>query len=105
MAPVTICSDFGTQENKLCHRFYCFPIYLHEVMGLDAMIQFFDLSFKPAFSLSSFTFIERLFSSSLLSAIRIVSSAHLRLLIFLQAILILDFDSIHPDIWQDVLCI
>ena len=46
------------------------------------------LSFKPAFSLSSFTFIKRLFSSSLLSAIRVVSSAYLRLLIFLPAILI-----------------
>ena len=46
------------------------------------------LSFKPAFSLSSFTFIKRLFSSSLLSAIRVVSSAYLRLLIFLSVILI-----------------
>ena len=45
------------------------------------------LSFKPTFSLSSFTFIKRLFSSSL-SAIRVVSSAYLRLLIFLLAILI-----------------
>jgi len=46
------------------------------------------LNFKPAFSLSSFTFIKRLYSSSLLSAIRVVSSAYLRLLIFLWAILI-----------------
>ena len=38
--------------------------------------------------LSSFTFIKRLFSSSSLSAIRVVSSACLRLLIFLPAILI-----------------
>ena len=30
------------------------------------------LSFKPAFSLSSFTFIKRLYSSSSLSAIRVV---------------------------------
>ena len=34
------------------------------------------LSFKPTFSLSSFTFIKRLFSSSSLSAIRVVSSAY-----------------------------
>ena len=40
------------------------------------------------FSLSSFTFINRLFSSSSLSAIRVVSSAYLKLLIFLLAILI-----------------
>src|SRR5574341_1343529 len=46
------------------------------------------LSFKPTFSLSSFTFIKRLFSSSSLSAIRVVSSAYLRLLIILPAILI-----------------
>ena len=46
------------------------------------------LSFKPTFSLSTFTLIKRLFSSSSLSAIRMVSSAYLRLLIFLLAILI-----------------
>ena len=28
MAAVTICSDFGAQENKVSHRFHCFPIYL-----------------------------------------------------------------------------
>ena len=43
--------------------------------------------FKPTFSLSSFIFIKRLFSSSL-SAIRVVLSAYLRLLTFLPAILI-----------------
>ena len=47
------------------------------------------LSFKPTFSVSSFTFIKRLFSSSSFSVIRVVSSAYLRLLIFLPAILIL----------------
>ena len=46
------------------------------------------LSFKPTFSLFTFTFIKRLFSSSSLSAIKVVSSACLRLLIFLPAILI-----------------
>ena len=52
------------------------PSICHEVMGLDAVILvFWMLSFKPAFSLSSFTYIKRLFSSSLLSAIRVVSSA------------------------------
>ena len=34
--------------------------------------------FKPTFSLSSFTFIKRLFSSSSLSTISVVSSAYLR---------------------------
>ena len=61
----------------------------HEEMGPDAMILvFWMLSFKPAFSLSSFTFLKRLFSSSSLSAIRVVSSAYLRLLIFLLSVLI-----------------
>ena len=50
------------------------PSICREVMGLDAMMFiFWMLSFKPAFSLS-FTFIKRLFSS-LLSSIRVVSSA------------------------------
>ena len=58
-------------------------------MGPDAMIfVFWMLSFKPTFSLSSFIFIKRLFSSSSLSAIRVVSSVYLRLLIFLLEILI-----------------
>ena len=63
------------------------PPVCHEVMGPDAIIfVFWMLSFKPIFSLSSFTFIKRLFSS--LEAIRVVLSAYLRLLIFLLAILI-----------------
>ena len=63
------------------------PYICHEVMGLDTKILiFWMLNFKPAFWLSSFTFIKRLFSSSSLSAIEVVSSAYLRLLIFLLAV-------------------
>ena len=59
-----------------------------EVMGPDAMILvFWMLSYRTTFSLSSFTFIKRLFSFSLLSAIRGVPSVFLRLLIFFLAIL------------------
>ena len=66
-----------------------YPSIFHEVTGPDAMILgFWMLGFKPTFSLSSFTFIKRLFSYSPLSAISLVSSAYLRLLIFLPAILI-----------------
>ena len=73
------------------------PSISHEVMGPDAMILvFWMLSFKPTFSLSSFIFIKRLFSSSSLSAIRVVSSAYLRLLIFLPAILIPTYASSSP---------
>ena len=61
------------------------PSICHEVMGPDApILVFWMLSIKPTFPLSSFTFIKRLFSSSL-SAIKVV---YLRLLIFLLAILI-----------------
>ena len=59
--------------------FIIFPPICHEVMGPDAMILVFCmLSFKPAFSLSSFTYIKKLFIFSSLSAIRVVSSAYLR---------------------------
>ena len=51
------------------------------------------LSFKPAFSLSSFTLIKRLLSSSSLS---VISVAYLRLLIFCLAILIPACDSSSP---------
>jgi len=58
-------------------------------MWPDAIILvFWMLNFKPAFLLSSFTRINRLFSSSSLSALRVASSVYLRLLIFLPAILI-----------------
>ena len=55
-------------------------------------LSFWKLSFKPAFSLSSFIF-KKLFCSFSLFSIRVVSSAYLRLLIFLLAILILAFAS------------
>ena len=63
------------------------PSICHEVMVLDGKILvvvfffFLMLRFKPAFSLTTFTFIKSLFSFSSLSAIRVVSSAYLRVLI------------------------
>ena len=85
MAAVTVCSDFEAQENKVCHCFHCFPHSIcHKMMGLDAMILvFWMLSFKSAFSLSSFTLIKCLLSFSSLSSIRMVSHPYLRLLLFL----------------------
>ena len=80
---------FWSPTNKLCHCFQFFPFYLPWRAGPYAMILFFwMLSFKPAFSLSFFTF-----SSFSVSAIRLVSSTYLRLLIFLQATLISACDS------------
>ena len=73
------------------------PAICHEVMGLHAVILvFWMLSFKSTFSLSSFTFTKGLFSSSSFSAIRVVSSAYLMLLVFLPAILIPDCASSSP---------
>ena len=69
----------------------------HKMMGLDAMILlFWMLSFKPTFSLSSCAFIKRLFSSSSLSAIMVVLSTYLMLLMLLPAILIPAYASSSP---------
>ena len=66
------------------------PFIFYEVMEPDVRILvFWILSFKPTFSLSSFTFIKRIISSSL-STITVVTSAYL---IFLLAILITAFAS------------
>ena len=57
------------------------PSICHEMMGLSAMtLLFWMLNFKPGFPLSSFTLMKRLFSSSLFSAFRMVSSTYLWLL-------------------------
>ena len=53
------------EPRKICHCFYFFPIYLPWNDGTGCHdISFSMLSFKPAFSFSSFTLIMRLFSSS-----------------------------------------
>ena len=77
------------------------PSIWHKVMGLDAMILvFWMLSFKPAFSLYSFTFIKRLFISSSLSAILIsacVSSSPVFLMIYSAYKLNKQGDNIQPS--------
>ena len=88
MAVVTICSDFGAQENKVCH-FHCYPMYLPWSDGTGCHdLHFWNVEFKVSFFMLLFHLIKRLFSSSSLSAIRVVSSAYMRLLIFLPAIMI-----------------
>ena len=98
MSEAIICSDlWKPPPNKVCHCFHCFLIYLPWSGGIGCIILvFWMLSFTPTFYLSSFTFIKRLFSSSSLYAIRVVSSAYLRLLIFLPEILILACASSSP---------
>ena len=44
MAAVTICTDFAAQENKVCHCYHCFPIYLPWSDGTG----YHDLSFLNA---------------------------------------------------------
>jgi len=89
MDAVIICSDFGAPQNKVSHGFHYFPIHLPWSDGAKCNdLHFLNMKFKPDVSLSSFTFIKRLFSSSSISDMRVVSSAYLRLLIFLPAILI-----------------
>ena len=86
MAAVTIWYNLGAQENKVCHYFHCFPICL----PWDWMLwsQFFECWVLSQLLQSSLTFIKRLFSSSSLSAVRVMSSTYLMLLIFLPAIFI-----------------
>ena len=56
MAAITICSDFGAPQKQSLTVSMVSPSICHEVMGPDAMILvFWMLSFKPTFSLSSFT--------------------------------------------------
>ena len=96
MAAITVHSDFEAQENKAYHCFHFFPTYLPWSDGTGC----YDFSFlnvdilSPAFY--SFIFMKRLFSSFSLSAIMVVSSAHLMLLIFLPAILIPACTSFSP---------
>ena len=61
------------------------PSICHEVMRPDAKIFIFlNVEFQASFFILLFTHIKRLFSSSSLSAIRVVSPVFLRLLIFSQ---------------------
>ena len=73
------------------------PFICHEVMGLDAMILVFLIfSFRLVLSLSSFTLIKRFFSASAFSAIRVISSTYLRLLVLPPPILIPACNSSSP---------
>ena len=105
--------DYPLQYSGLENPMYRKELYTTEQLSLwyfflmgpdDMILVFWILSFKSTLSLSSFTFIKRLLSSSSLSAIRVVSSAYLRLLIFLPAILI-PLVFLQSSVSHDVLCI
>ena len=64
VAEVTVCSDFGAQENKICHSFHFFPFYLWWSDGTDAMVlMFLNVEFQDSF------FIFPLFLSSRASSV------------------------------------
>ena len=97
MAAVTIHIDFRAQEEEICHCFHIFPFYLPWSDGVGCCdLRFLIFSFKLAFSLSYLTLIKRYFSSASVSAIRVVSSVYLRLLILLPAILVPACNSASP---------
>ena len=75
-------------DSVLKSRDFTVPTNVCIVKAMVLFFFFLIFSLTPALSLSSFILIKRLFSSSLLSAIRVASSAYLRLLIFLLPILI-----------------
>ena len=80
MAAVIVRSDFGAQENKICHCFHFFPFYLPWSDRADPiMLVFWVLSFKLVFSLS-FSPSSRGSLVSLCFAIRVISTEYLRLL-------------------------
>ena len=47
MATVTICSDFGNQENKVCHCFHYLPFYLL----WSGMTRSYNISFLECWSI------------------------------------------------------
>ena len=71
------------------------PSVCHEVMTGCHTLRFFNVEFQASLFTLLFSLIKRLFSVSSLSAIRVISSAYLRLL-FLPAILIPACDSSSP---------
>ena len=72
-SPSTVISEPRMRKSVTASTFS--PSICHEVMGLDAVILVFSIfCFKPALWLSSFTLNKTLFSSSWLTAIRMVSS-------------------------------
>ena len=108
-AAVNICSDFGARENKVCHCFHCFPIYLtwsdgtgcHDLSFLNVESTFLN-EFSEFSEWKSQLFHSPLSLSSkgslilLCFLIRVVSSVYLRLLIFLSAVLISACASSNP---------
>ena len=86
-SPFTVILEPRKKKSATASLFPCYFPCSYGVRYHD--YSFLIFSFKLVFSHSSFTLIKRLFTSSLFSVIRVVSSTYLRLLLFLQGILIL----------------
>ena len=106
MIAVTVCNNLGAQENKICHCFHFFPLYLPWSDGTSYQdLSFWILSFKPAFSLSSFTLIKWLFNSCSLCAIRVGIICISNVVDISPGNLDSNLCFIQPGILHDVLCI
>ena len=76
----------------VCHCFHCFPICLPWSDGTGCRdLRFLNVEFKPAFSLSSSTFIKRLFSSSLL--------LHYSSIIYIPEVVDISPSSLDSSLW------
>ena len=84
-----ICSHSGAQENKVCHCFHCFTIYLPWSDGTGCHdLHFLNVEFQASFFILLFHLHQEALYFLFAFCHRVVSSAYLRLLIFLPAILI-----------------
>ena len=82
-------SEILEPRKIVCHCFHCFPIYLPWSDGTRCHdLNFLNVEFSANFFTLLFHFDQEALYSSSLSAIRVVLSAYLRLLICLLAILI-----------------
>ena len=55
MTAVTVCSDFGAQENKGCHCLHIFPIYLPLSDGIGCHdLSLLNVEFKASFCILLF---------------------------------------------------
>ena len=96
MSTVTIHSDFGAQENKICHYFHIFPHLSTKKWWDQVPSSWFFESWVVSQLYHSPLWLSSRGSLVPLSAIRTVSSAYLRLLIFLPAILFPACESSSP---------
>ena len=73
-SPSAVILELPSPQNEVSHCCHCFPIYWPWSDATECHdLSFLNVSFRPVFSLSSITLSKNLFSSSLLSALRVGS--------------------------------